>query len=236
MPQPKHINLLTLPAQTSAGNSSNIETIKSVFFFCLFLTISFCTTHTFAQFTYELDKTTRFERIGVDQGLSSRYITCIYQDNNGFIWIGTQNGLNLYDGYEFKIFSSDIENPNSLPDNYIYKIIEGKDSIMWICTEYGLSRYNRASEDFTNFYPDTIDYYNPINSIREINEFDENLMINAGGKLYKFNNKSHTFHDLGKTLFFPPRYSAIIYVTMFLDSSGMLWVFSNDNDNLILYK
>jgi len=109
-------------------------------------------TSSFAQLAFRIDNTTRFDNLGVAQGLSSRYVTCIHQDKYGFVWIGTQNGLNLYDGMDFTIFRSQDNNPNSLPDNFIYKIVEDKDSTLWICSEFGLSRYNRATEDFTNFY------------------------------------------------------------------------------------
>ena len=233
---PKHNSLLTLPVQTTVWKSFITDAIMSLFMCSLFLTISFCTTSSFAQVTYEQDKTTRFEKIGVDEGLSSRYITSIHQDNYGFIWIGTQNGLNLYDGIEFKIFRSEVKNPNSLPDNYIYKILEGKDSTLWICSEYGLSRYSRASENFTNFYPDTTDHYNPINSIREIYELEDNLMLNAGGMLYKFDTRTLTFFNLGIELI--PEADEIWTdpVTMLPDTSGMLWVFSNNNGHLVVNK
>ncbi len=177
----KHISLFSFPELTSIRKSSIMHTIKLVIICSLFLAMSFCTTNSFAQLTIEIDNTTRFENLSVDQGLSSRYNTCIHQDSYGFVWIGTQNGLNLYDGMDFTIFRSQDNNPNSLPDNYIYKILEDKDSTLWICSEYGLSRYNRASEDFTNFYPDSINFYNPINTIREICELNGNLMLDAGG-------------------------------------------------------
>nr|NQU93316.1 hypothetical protein [Bacteroidota bacterium] len=178
----------------------------------------------------------RFERIGVDQGLSSRYTTCIHQDKYGFIWIGTQFGLNLYDGYEFNIFNSDSENPKSLPFNYVYKILEGKDSIMWICTDYGLSRYNRAAEDFTTFYPDTIEHHNPINSIREIIELDENLWINAGNKLLNFNKKTQVFKDFCKNIYSSIGITSEEAETMFLDDSKTLWFVSRDTNHCSLCK
>lgn len=128
--------------------------VHKPFLLCLLYVIFFCPNSSISQITFHLDKTTRFERLSVEQGLSSRYTTTIHQDKYGFIWIGTQNGLNIYDGMEFKIFRSETNNPHSLPNNYIYKILEAKDSSTWVCTEYGLSRYNRASESFTNFYPE----------------------------------------------------------------------------------
>jgi ligand-binding sensor domain-containing protein len=113
--------------------------------------------------------------------------------------------------------------------------LEGKDGILWICSEIGLSRYNRDLEDFTNFFPDTIDHYSPINSIREIYEVGENLMLNAGGLLFRFDTKTHEFLNLGITL--PPEATEFEQpFTMITDSSGLLWALSNDNENLALIK
>ncbi|MCK5280228.1 MAG: hypothetical protein KAK04_16855, partial [Cyclobacteriaceae bacterium] len=144
--QPKHTNLQALPAKESARISSIPKTIRSLFFFCLFLTISFCTTNLFAQFTYELDKTTRFEKMGVEEGLSSGYTFCIHQDKYGFIWIGTQHGLNLYDGYEVKVFNADPKNPQSIFNDHIHSIYEEADGTMWFCTKIGISKYDRANQ------------------------------------------------------------------------------------------
>ncbi|MCF8368878.1 MAG: response regulator [Bacteroidales bacterium] len=202
----------------------------------MFLVFSLSTSDLPAQLHINLDKTTRFEKLSVGQGLSSRYTTVIHQDQYGFIWIGTQNGLNLYDGMEFKIFRSETENPNSLPSNYIYKIIEAKDSTIWICTEYGLSRFNRASEDFINFYPDTIDYDNPINSIREIYNIDNSLILNAGGSLYHFNINTFAFHNTGIEIIPFPVEVWNDPVTMLPDSSGILWVLSKEGQNLALCR
>ena len=61
----------------------------------------------------------KFERITVDQGLSNGVSLCILQDSKGFIWIGTEHGLNRYDGYTIKIFTHDPGEPNSISDNWI---------------------------------------------------------------------------------------------------------------------
>ena len=90
----------------------------------LFLLFSLVSFQSFAQYTYELDKTTRFEKMGVEDGLSSKYTTCIHQDKYGFIWIGSQFGLNLYDGNEVKVFTSDANNPQSIFNDHIFCIYE----------------------------------------------------------------------------------------------------------------
>ena len=65
--------------------------------------------------------------ISTDDGLSQNVINVIFQDSKGFIWIGTNDGLNRYDGYEFNIFKNDFFNDNSLTDNIVTCILEDND-------------------------------------------------------------------------------------------------------------
>jgi len=163
--QPKHNHWLASQVQSYARNHTITETIKSIFLFWSALVISFYTTNSFAQYTYQLDKTTRFEKMGAEEGLSSGYVYCIHQDKYGFIWIGTQYGLNLYDGYEVKIFTADPNNPHALFNNWIKDIFEEADGTMWFGTNLGISKYNRANQTFTNYFPDTLDLNNDNNGI-----------------------------------------------------------------------
>ena len=66
----------------------------------------------------------RFEHLGVEQGLTQESITRVIQDRQGFIWIGTQAGLNRFDGYRVTVFKNDPGNPHSLLDNYVQALYE----------------------------------------------------------------------------------------------------------------
>ncbi len=93
-----------------------------------------------------------FQRLTVDNGLSNANIYDIVQDFRGFLWIGTRGGLHRYDGYEFKIYKHDMEDENSLRDNYITCLLEDSNKTLWIGTEQGgLSRFDLLTEKFTNF-------------------------------------------------------------------------------------
>src|SRR5512147_1605673 len=61
----------------------------------------------------------RFDHIGIEQGLSQSSVQAIFQDSLGFLWFGTQDGLNRYDGYTFKTYKPDPDAPNSLSDRWI---------------------------------------------------------------------------------------------------------------------
>ncbi len=97
----------------------------------------------------------KFHRLGTADGLSQGYITCIFQDSRGFMWFGTQDGLNRYDGYNFRIFKHDPVNPSSLSENWIWTIYEDKHGFLWIGTfQGGACRFDRKTESFTTFRND----------------------------------------------------------------------------------
>src|SRR5689334_24971756 len=79
--------------------------------------------------------------LGIDQGLSNNFVRCIYQDKNGFMWFGTYDGLNRYDGYEFKIFRNNFKNNRSLINNWINAISEDAKGDLWIGTRQGACVY-----------------------------------------------------------------------------------------------
>ena len=94
---------------------------------------------------------TRFERLGRDEGLSQACVNCILQDSQGFLWAGTQDGLNKYDGYTFTVYRHDPTDPKSLNANVIYTLLEDLQGGLWIGTERGLVRFDRRSEVFTPY-------------------------------------------------------------------------------------
>ncbi|RYG51460.1 MAG: hybrid sensor histidine kinase/response regulator, partial [Chitinophagaceae bacterium] len=91
-------------------------------------------------------------RISIGQGLSNNSVRCIFQDHHGFIWFGTYDGLNRYDGYGFKVFRNKLNDTSSLPHNYIYAIHEDPDHNLWIGTGQGLSLYNSINGTFKPSY------------------------------------------------------------------------------------
>ncbi len=70
--------------------------------------------------------------LGIDQGLSNNAVTCIYKDHNGFMWFGTYDGLNRYDGYSFHIFRNTIGDSTSLSDNHVYCINSDNQNKIWV--------------------------------------------------------------------------------------------------------
>lgn len=83
-----------------------------------------------------------FSHLSQKDGLSQRVVYCIWQDRAGFMWFGTEDGLNKYDGYEFKVYRQEAGNPHSLSNNYITGFAEDGDGTLWIGTWNGLNAFN----------------------------------------------------------------------------------------------
>src|SRR5258705_4449906 len=97
----------------------------------------------------------KFEHLGTNSGLSQSNVLCILQDSRGFIWFGTQDGLNKYDGYSITVYKKDSKKTGTLSHNYIKDIIEDKNGDLWIATwGGGLNRYDRQKDEFTHFKHD----------------------------------------------------------------------------------
>ena len=95
-----------------------------------------------------------FEHLTIEDGLSQNAGLALLQDSRGFIWIGTQDGLNQYDGYDFEIFKHDPDDPNSISYNSIIALHEDRNGFLWIGTwGGGLNRYDPKSNLFTSYLP-----------------------------------------------------------------------------------
>lgn len=92
-----------------------------------------------------------FKHFGLEQGLSQSSVLCIIQDQSGFMWFGTKDGLNRYDGNSFRIFQHIYNDSTSLGNNVINSLLETKDKDIWVGTDAGIYIYHPTSECFTKF-------------------------------------------------------------------------------------
>jgi signal transduction histidine kinase/CheY-like chemotaxis protein/ligand-binding sensor domain-containing protein len=99
----------------------------------------------------------KFDHLSVKQGLSQGNVGDIHQDKFGFIWISTDDGLNLYDGYDFKIFRNSHADSFSIVNNNVHNIVEDDAGNLWVSTHDGVSFYDRQLNRFRNFKNDPDD-------------------------------------------------------------------------------
>ncbi len=166
-----------------------------------------------------------FGHLSVEDGLSNNVVNCILQDHLGFLWFGTEDGLNRFDGYDIKIYRHNPEDINSIPSNSIWSIFEDHEGFLWIGTNSGeISRYDYKTDKFTNWKIDSSSKkQNRITSIYE----DQNGLLWIGtykdglykynlsaGKLYHWQHQTNSQNSLSNN-----------YITSILkDHSGNLWV------------
>src|SRR5512140_270690 len=127
----------------------------------LFLVLTGALLMTFGNNGYA-QRTIRFDHLSVKEGLSQGSVTCILQDRQGFMWFGTQDGLNMYDGYTFVLYKHNPENPSSLSENFILSLSEDANGTLWVGTigQQILNRYDPLTESFSQHPRDSVDLAN----------------------------------------------------------------------------
>lgn len=92
-----------------------------------------------------------FKNITIEDGLSQASAEVVFQDSKGYIWIGTNDGLNRYNGYDFKVYSYERESKNSIVNNYIIDIKEDEKGNIWVGTANGVSKIDTKNDCITNY-------------------------------------------------------------------------------------
>ncbi|MGE5681505.1 MAG: two-component regulator propeller domain-containing protein [Bacillota bacterium] len=196
-------------------------------------------------FSYSQRGFINFEHISIEQGLSQSSVNCILQDSKGFIWIGTADGLNRYDGYSFKVFRSNPLRQGSISDNGVTAIYEDKEGNIWIGTILGyLNRFDRSTEQFTKYtlssdslfagsgamgnlaeYPLTFSRFND-NSITAIyGDRSGEIWFGTWGKgLFKFDRYKKSFTNYSHNEKNPNTLSSNRVLSIIEDKSRNLWV------------
>ncbi len=178
------------------------------------------------------DQVIKFQRLTIENGLSQSSIFCILQDRRGFMWFGTEDGLNQYDGYKFKIYRNNPENLNSISYNNIKAIHEDRSGILWFGTYGGgLNRFDHEKEQFDHYQADPKDpkslSNNFVTAICE--DSSGNLWIGTENGLNMLipsanDESSATFTTYNADLSFPYSLSADRIKSIYEDSYGVLWI------------
>ena len=171
-----------------------------------------------------------FKHLNVEDGLSQSTVRAIFQDKMGFMWFGTDIGINKFDGSEFTVYKYNAADSTGIPSNFIIEILEDSHGIFWIGTGYGgLCRFDREQEVFYTYGYDRNNKESlSNNSIRALFEDSRNnLWIGtAGGGLNMYNRSTDSFtrfrHDSLSTTDIGSNYISAIAE----DKKGFLWLAS----------
>jgi len=94
----------------------------------------------------------KFTRLDINDGLSQNCVLCVLQDRRGFMWFGTRDGLNKYDGYQIRVYRNDPKDPHSISNNFISAMVEDAQGNIWVATRGGgLNRYDRQKDQFISY-------------------------------------------------------------------------------------
>jgi signal transduction histidine kinase/ligand-binding sensor domain-containing protein len=154
----------------------------------------------------------QFEHLTTADGLSQSTVTSILQDSQGYMWFGTQDGLNKYDGYTFTVYRHDPDDPSSLRDDNITTIYEDRSGVLWIGTNEGwLERFDRQNDIFIHYQTQLAS----IQTIYETQNGDFWVLISGtyNGTLYSFDREKGEFQVVFSN-----------GTKMIEDSSGGLWL------------
>ena len=174
-----------------------------------------------------LAQTERFVNYGTTQGLSQSSVNAITQDNEGFIWIATDDGLNRFDGLNFTIFKNQANNINSLSNNFINDLWVDKTGLIWIATNKGINTYNPVNKQFTRYFLNLSNYKSDLNKISHFC-YDNNrkgfwLATGRSGFVFfdpKNNNLEEYHFIIGDTI-------VETQATNFLNAGDFLWITTN---------
>ncbi|MAE84667.1 MAG: hypothetical protein CMB80_18150 [Flammeovirgaceae bacterium] len=169
----------------------------------------------------------KFTHLTPDEGLSTGTVNCTLKDSKGFVWIGTVDGLNRYDGYNLKVFKNDKNDPASISGNVVVSLAEDKDGRIWIGTRSnGLNVFDWSTEEFTRVTEDNFDGQIPSVQSRKILVTKDNniLFATQGDGIAVYYSKENRFE---KFLNDPENPESLASNTVFdivEESPGIYWV------------
>lgn len=192
--------------------------LQGVFVVVLFLG----NTSVYAQKKYELS----FREISLEQGLSQSTVTSIVQDTIGFLWVGTNDGLNRYDGLSIKVYNYESNNEHSLSNGWINGMLYDKSGRLWIATNRGLNIYDYKTDGFKHVFSDTTKADTlrglPDNYVSDItsDSKDRIWITTQYGVVYTYDGDTFFKPPFLKLKDFPTDYVNLVYE----DSRGDLWL------------
>jgi ligand-binding sensor domain-containing protein len=167
----------------------------------------------------------RFVRLSRSQGLSQQRVTHIVQDDRGFLWFGTQYGLNRYDGYRFRVFKNDPTDPESLCDVHINALFKDRAGRLWVGCAYSVDRYDPVTEKFVHYRLEAPSTARTSSAVRHISEDrDGHLWLSTGNGLYRLDPQTGSAKRFAHDRADPYSLSSSEIKSSGEDRSGAFWV------------
>ncbi len=199
-----------------------MQTILSIFFIFWISCLK--------SFSIELN----FKYYKVEDGLSSNTVYAVLQDSRGFMWFGTENGLNRFDGYTFTAYRNTPRNENSLINNYVYCLIEDGDQTLWIGTERGVCTFDLGKDGFNPFILKTEKGIPVSGRIQNLVPDNGKIWITSARQgVFVYENNKLSLHSFDE---FKTNPDEQIWVTgIYKDKENIIWA-SVDNTGHQIYR
>lgn len=149
---------------------------------------------TFSIITYGQKPHITFEHLTIDDGLSANYISAFHKDKSGFLWMGSSNGLDKYDGYTIINYNSKLKSKNAEFLKNINNINADNDGNLWISSPNALSKFHLKTEKFTHYFNNKIDSIRGTNDILFDSTSNCIFGFSSNGKFFKLNLRTKKYH------------------------------------------
>jgi signal transduction histidine kinase/streptogramin lyase len=170
----------------------------------------------------------KFKHLTIDDGLSDNFVIPVLQDRQGFLWVGSKNGLNKYDGAEFSVYSHDPDNSHTISNNYIWSLLEDSAGILWVGTwGGGVNKFDPVTQRFIRYQHDK---NNPNSLSNDIiwNIYEDKAGIlwigTDEGGLNRFDPVTETFTHYRHDPKNPNSISSDSVTRIYEDKTGIFWI------------
>jgi signal transduction histidine kinase/ligand-binding sensor domain-containing protein/DNA-binding response OmpR family regulator len=166
-------------------------------------------------------------------GLSYGFLTGIVQDDNGFMWFSTEDGLNRFDGINFKVYKNNASNPYGIPSNYLEQIFKDAQGEIWVSSRRGIYQFDTNTEKFLKFQPGANVLKNNV-SCMALGEKHIIWFSTYTAGIFSYNKLSRQLKNYKpKSL---PVLPSNLLTTIYQDSKGLLWVGAEGNTSVYKVK
>jgi signal transduction histidine kinase/ligand-binding sensor domain-containing protein len=139
-------------------------------------------------------KNITFKNVNIEQGISQSTIDVIFQDSKGYIWLGTNDGLNKYNGYDFKVYNYE-EDKNSISNSHITDITEDNNGNIWISTANGVNKLDPKTDQITN-YTEENTLISSNNATEIMVSKDNKVIVATSDGLSIYDEKKNKFNEV----------------------------------------
>lgn len=175
-----------------------------------------------------------FKKISIEQGLSHSTVYCATQDRDGFLWFGTEEGLNRYDGYNFEVFRPQNNDSTTLSDATVKKIFADSKGNIWIGLNKGINRYDAETGHFERFVPQKNNLHSISNDQIDLNSYlinlkpfvedkSGNVWVCTLGGLNYYNSSTHLFARYNHNPIEPNSLPSDTVLVVFTESENVIW-------------